>query len=137
MTPQSPRDAHAATISADTECAVRDFVRAVIPRLMDALKDQAPEWEVDAQWEHGTDGQFRKRTKRTRRLWPTLNDEWLHSQPEYPAVIEHLKSDAIVSPHLDRLLGTRMSTSRLEANNILMSLMYAMLDDEGSIGAAA
>jgi hypothetical protein len=133
MTTQSQTDAHAAKISAETERAVRDFVHAATLRLMEALKDQAPEWEVDAQWERGTDGVFRKHTKRTRWLWPALDDKWLTSQPEYDGVVERLKSDAIVSPHLDRLVGTKMSASRLEVNNILKSLMYAMLDDEGRL----
>ena len=50
------------------EHALRDFVRAAVSRLSEAVKDQAPEWEADSQWEHGTDGIFREYTKRTRAL---------------------------------------------------------------------
>src|SRR5262249_42124733 len=39
----------------------------------------------------------------------------------------------VVGPHLDRLVGTNMSSSRIEASKILKSLMYAMLDDEGRL----
>jgi hypothetical protein len=133
MTTQSQTDAHAAQISTETERAVRAFVRAAVSRLSEMLNDQPPEWEVDSRWEHGADGHFREQTKRTRTLWPILNDEWLHSRPEYDACVERLKSDAIVGPHLKRLVGTTSSARRLEADDILRSTIYAMLDHEGAL----
>jgi hypothetical protein len=68
-----------------------------------------------------------------RKLWPKLSDEWLRSLPEYQTCIECLESDVFIGPHLDRVVGTSVSASRLETNNILKSLMYAMLDDEGHL----
>jgi hypothetical protein len=133
MTTQPQTDAHPAPISTQTEHVLRDFVRAAVSRLSEALKEQAPEWDDDTRWERGTDGHFRERKKRMRTLWPMLSDEWLRSLPDYHMCVEHLKSDVVVGSHLDRLVGTNMSASRLEANTILKSLMYAMLDDEGRL----
>ncbi len=132
MTTQPQTDAHSTQISAETERALRDFVRAAVSRLSEALKDQAPEWEVDSRWERGTDGHFREYTKRTRKLWPILNDEWLRSLPDYDTCVKHLKSDLVIGPHLDRLVGTKTGASRLEADNILQSAIYTMLNDEGA-----
>jgi hypothetical protein len=108
MTTQPDTDINAAQIGAETKRILRDFVRAAVSRLSEALKDQAPEWEVDSRWERGTDGHFREHTKHTRRLWPTLRDEWLRSLPRYHGCVEHLKSDAVVGTHLDRLVGTHI-----------------------------
>jgi hypothetical protein len=105
MTTQPQTDAHPTQISAETERVLRDCVRAVVSRLSQTLKDQALEWEVDSRWERGTDGHFREYTKRTRKLWPILNDEWLRSLPDYDTCVEHLKSDEVVGPHLDRIVG--------------------------------
>ena len=132
MTTQPQIDAHTAQISAETERVLRDFVRAAVSRLSETLKDQAPEWEVDSRWERGPDGHFREQTKRTRKLWPMLRDEWLRSLPNYDTCVGHLKSDLVVGPHLDRLVGTNTTASRLEADNILWSTIYAMLNDEGT-----
>jgi len=117
----------------NTERVLHDFVRDAVSHLSEAMKDSAPEFEDDTQWERGTDGHFRERKKRMRTLWPMLSDAWLRSLPDYQTCVECLKSDVVVGPHLDRLVGTNMSASRLEANNILKSLMYAMLDDEGRL----
>lgn len=134
MTTQPQNDAHAAPIRSDTERVLHDFVRDAVSHLSEALKDSGLDWEDDTCWEHGTDGHFRERKKRLRTLGPMLSDEWLRSLPDYHTCVEHLKSDVVVGPHLDRLVGTTMSASRIEASNILKSLMYAMLDDEGRLG---
>lgn len=133
MTTQPQTDAHAAPISTQTERVLHDFVRDAVSHLCEALKDSAPEFEDDTRWERGTDGHFRERKKRMRTLWPMLSDEWLRLLPDYQTCVECLKSDVVVGPHLDRLVGTSMSAFRLEANSILKSLMYAMLDDEGRL----
>ncbi|ALA57217.1 HEPN domain-containing protein [Nitrospira moscoviensis] len=133
MTTQPQTGAHPGPISTQTERVLRDFVRDAVSHLSEALKDSAPEFEDGARWERGTDGHFRERKKRLRTLWPMLSDEWLRSLPGYQTCVECLKSDVVVGPHLDRLVGTSMSSSRLEANNILKSLMYAALDDEGRL----
>jgi len=133
MTSQPQTDAQAAPISTQTERVLHEFVRDAVLPLSEALKNSTPEFEDDTRWEHGTDGHFRERKKRVRTLWPMLSDEWLRLPPNYQTCVECLKSDVVVGPHLDRLVGTSMSASRLEANNILKSLMYAMLDDEGRL----
>lgn len=121
------------TTQPQTERVLRIFVRDAVSRLSGVLKDLTPEWEDDVRWERGTDGHFRERKKRMRKLWPILNEEWLSSLSNYQTCVKQLKSDLVVGPHLDRLVGTHMSASRLEANDILTSLMYAMLDDEGRV----
>jgi hypothetical protein len=133
MTTQPQPDTHAAPISTQTERVLHDFVRDAVSHLSEALKDSAPEFEDDTQWERGTDGHFRERKKRVRTLSPMLSDEWLRLLPDYQTCVECLKSDVVVGPHLDRLVGTSMSAFRLEANNILKALMYSMFDDEGRV----
>jgi hypothetical protein len=133
MATQPQADTPGAPISAETERVLHDFVRHAVSRLSEVVKDSAPEFEDETQWERGTDGHFRERKKRMRKLWPMLSDEWLRSLPDYQSCLECLKSDVVVGPHLDRLVGTSMSGFRLEAYNIVMSLLYAMLDDEGRL----
>lgn len=122
-----------APISPQTERVLHDFVHDAVLHLSEALKNSAPEFEDDTHWKRGTDGHFRECKRRMRKLWQTLNDEWLRSLPEYQTCVECLKSDVVVGPHLDRLVGTDLSASRLEANDILKSLIYAMLDDEARL----
>jgi hypothetical protein len=130
---QPQTDTHATAISTQTERVLHDFVNDAVSHLSEVLKDLAPVFEDDTRWERGDDGHFRERKMRTRTLWPMLNEEWLRSLPGYQKCVECLKSDMIIEPHLDRLVGTSMSTLRLEADTILMSLMYAMLDSDGRL----
>lgn len=130
MNTQRPTDARAQP-SAETERVLKDFVRAAVSFLADALKNESPETEEDSVWERGVDGHFRQRTTRSRSLWPTLSDEWLRSLPDYDTCVTRLRSDVIVGPHLDHLVGTRTGASRFEVGNLLQSLIYAMLDHEG------
>jgi hypothetical protein len=131
MQPQT--DSHATSISTQTERVIHDFVCGAVSRLSEVLKDSAPEFDDDTRLERGTDGHFHERKKRVWRLGPRLSDERLRLLPDYQTCIKCLESDVVIGPHLDRVVGTSMSASRLEANNILMSLMYAMLDDEGHL----
>lgn len=133
MTTRPQPGASAPSISTEIDGILHDFMRDAVSHLSEALKDSASDWEDDTRWERGTDGHLRESKKRKRTLWPTLSDEWLRTLPGYQTCVECLKSDPVVGPHLDRLVGTRMSAFRLEANNILKSLMYAMLDDEGRL----
>jgi hypothetical protein len=133
MAIQPQTDAHVALISTQTERLLHGFVRDAVPHLSEAQKGSAPEWENATRWERGTDGHFLECKKRTRTLWPTLSDEWLRSLPDYQRCVESLRSDLVVGPHLDRLVGTSWSSFRLEASYILRSLIYAMLDDEGHL----
>ena len=133
MTTQSRTDTDKIKVSPETEGTVRRFVRIAVTNLCELVKGRKLEWELNSQWERGTDGHFRERKKRSWSLWPMLNDDWLRTLPDYQMCVEQLKSDTVVGPHLDRLVGTDMSTSRVEASNILKSLMYAMFDDEGHL----
>jgi hypothetical protein len=66
-------------------------------------------------------------------LWVIVVEDVLRSLAEYGGCVESLKSDPVIGPHLDRLVGTDMSAMRLEARNVVSSLIYAMLDDEGNL----
>ena len=116
-----------------TERVLHDFVRDAVSNLSEALKGSVPEFEDDIRWERGADGHFRERKKRIRSLWPMLDDEWLRSRPDYQTCVESLKSDVLVGPHLDCLVGTSMGAVGLGANHILRSLMGAVLDDVGHL----
>ena len=133
MTLEPQTDSYATSISTQTERVLHDFVRDAVSHLSEALKDSTPEFEEDTRWERGTDGHFRMHKKRIWMLRRKLSDEWLCSLPEYQLYIKCLKSDAVIGPHLDCMVGTNMSASRLEASDIVISLMYAMLDDEGRL----
>lgn len=133
MTSESPDNPDIVAIDSETERIVRDFVRAATSQLSKVLKDQPPEWDLDIRWERDTDGNFRELRHRTRRMWSILDQRWLHTQPDYDAVVARLKTDAIVSPHLDRLVGTCNSLQRIEADDILRSVIYAMLNEQGCL----
>jgi hypothetical protein len=130
-------DVNAARISDQTERVLHDFIREAVRRLSEALNDagyqSAPTFDDDIRLERGDDGNFRERKKRIRTLRPTFSAEWLHSLPDYEQCVECLRSDEVVGPHLDRFLGTSEGSRRLEAENIATRLIYAMLDDEGSL----
>jgi len=127
-------DINAERVSTETERVLHDFVRDAVSRLSEALNDvahqSAPAFEDYIQFERGHDGNFRERKKQIRTLWPTLSPEWLHSLPDYEHCVDCLRSDEVIGPHLDCLVGTSRSTRRLEAESILTSLIYAILDDE-------
>jgi Apea-like HEPN len=132
MATQPQTDAHAPPTGIQTERVLHDFVHDAVSNLSEALKDSVPQFEYGTRCERGADGNFREGKKLKRKLW-FLNDEWFSSLPNYQKCIDGLKSDAIVGPHLDRLVGTSMSAFRLEAKSILSSLTYAMQDDEGHL----
>lgn len=86
MTTQLQTEMHALSISAETERVLHDFVRDAVSHLSEALKDSVPDFVDDTRFEHGTDGHFRERKNRMRKLWPMLSDEWLRSLPDYQIV---------------------------------------------------
>ena len=130
--PEEPENDNVARqIDNETKSLVRDFVRAAASSLSDELKDKTPEWEVESLWERGDDGHFRERAERTRILWLFLNAKRLHSLPDYDTFVSQLKSDRIVGPHLEHLVGTHAGASRIDADVILQSMLYSMVDDQG------
>lgn len=121
------------TISTETERVLHDFVRDAVSHLSEVMKDSTMESEDDTRWELGSDGHFRERKTRRWNLWPMPDDEWLHSVANYQACIECMKSDVVIGPHLDRMVGTSTSAFRLQTRNILYSLIYTMVDDDGCL----
>lgn len=55
----------------------------------------------------------------------------LPSIPEYLPCVELLKSDSVIGPHLDRLVGTKQMAMRLEADRIVSLLVHTMLGNDG------
>jgi len=135
-TPPQP-EINSKRISTQTERVLHDFVRDAVSRLSQALNDaalqSAPAFKDEIQFERGEDGHFRERKKRIWTLWPTLSPERLSSFPDYEQCVDCLRSDKVIGPHLDVLVGTRRGDRRLQAEDILTSLIYAMHDDEGSL----
>ena len=133
MTKQPQTEIQMVPINAATQTVLHDFVRDAVSQLSEVLEAALPEFQDDSRWERGSDGHFREYKKRIRTFWPPLTDEWLHTRPDYKKCIECLKADVVVAPHLDRSVGTSMSALRLEGGNILRTLIYAMLDDQGRL----
>jgi hypothetical protein len=119
-------------VNPETERALRDFVRTAISRLAGewAAHDKF-ESQPRRRWERGADGAFRERVTRSWIVPQLFRDEWLHSLPRYEACVERLKFDAIVGPHINRLVGTATTATRIEVDQVLRSAIYAMQDDEG------
>jgi hypothetical protein len=120
-------------ICPETELAIRNFLRIAIPRFGEAIKDKAPEWIFDTEWKRGADGHFRERANRIRELFPTLSDEWLHAQPEFAAVAERMISDAVMGPNFGVSVGTDLASRRIQPEDILRWLFYALQDSGGHI----
>jgi hypothetical protein len=127
-------DTRAPPIATRTVRVLHDFVRDAVSQLSRALNDSAPEFEDVIRLERGADGLFRERKKRVPTLWPLLSDESLWALPSYEPCLEYLRSDAVVGPHLDRLVGSSsMGALRLDARWILTRLISAMIDEEGHL----
>lgn len=120
-------------ISPATEDAVRLLVRAAVLRLDEILSNHAPEWEMTTRWERGQDGFFHERKVIEPALWFSL-ERMLPSIPEYLPCVDLLKSDSVIGPHLDRLVGTKRMVMRLEADRLVSLLVHTMLGNDG--GAA-
>jgi hypothetical protein len=124
----SAREASVASLGPQLESAVREFVRIAVACLSAAPMDQVP--EAESRWERGSDGHFRERITRLRRL-PLAIERSLEALPQYKSCTQLLESDAVIGAQINRLVGTGTSAARLETDNILKSLIYAMLDDNG------
>jgi hypothetical protein len=133
MTTEPRTDPHVESTSIRTESVVHDFVRDAVLQASKELTQSDRELMDHIQFECGPDGDFRQKKRRILTMWPTLSRERLHILPGHQACVECLKSDSVIGPHLDRLVGTRMSSSRIDADRILTSLIRAMLDDEGRL----
>lgn len=119
------------TTDKHAELAVRDFVRNAVLHLKESPSDQAQGWEITTEWQRGPDGHFRERGKHRRGLWRIPNQYSM--APGYDHAVLSLKSDPIIGRHLDRLVGTEISARRVEADDILRSTIYAMLNDDGTL----
>ena len=126
-----PDDSHVPQIAADTRAALRDLVHDAVLRLAKAQAELPPEWDTASDWSRGRDGNLREIKKRIRILRPMAAGEW-HRLPAYDKCTQALKADEIIGPHLDRLVGTSISASRIEVDDILQSVIYRMVDHEGN-----
>lgn len=124
------------SIRSKTTKVVHGFVRDAIFNLAKTKKNSAHALDDDMlgiHWERATDGHFRHRKKRLWSLWHILTKDWFVSQPDFEICADHLKSDELIGPHLDHLVGTQIGTSLIDVNRILIYLMHAMVDDEGRL----
>ena len=114
----------------NAESAVRDFVRQAVPLLNAAARTSADSWEIEKHWQRGADGHFRERSSQRPRLWRVLTE--YQSVPEHAGVLQAVKADPLIGPHLDRLVGTVFSATRIEANNVLWAMLHAMVNEDGT-----
>jgi len=128
--PARHKNIHGAPTGTQTERILHDFVRDSVSRLSMALRGSPRAFEDTIRLERGADGHFRERRKRIRVL-SMLSDESLRAFPDYEPCVECLRSDMVIGRHLDRLVGTNVTAFRIEARNILASLILAMRDDKG------
>ena len=119
------------SINPSTTRIVHDFVREAFTCLADSPEGTTWELEDELQWERGSDGHFRGRKKHVPSLGWKFNDEWLSSCAGYQHCIESMKADPVVGPHLEGLVGTWRSASRITANSILRWLTYSMFNEQG------
>ena len=90
-----------------------------------------PEWEKESRWQHDSDGNFRERFVRSPVL--ELSEDSLRALPQYERSVQLLEADAVIGAHVNQLVGTVSSASQLQARNVLWSLIYAMVDDDGRL----
>ena len=65
---------------------------------------------------------------------PTDTSEYVHiAQGGCEGCIEQLSRDSVVGPHLDRTVGANDSGSGLTGDRVLLTLIYGILDVEGSL----
>ena len=121
-----------ASVSSETERLIRHFVRAAVTQLP-VLSGEIIQLEDHAQWERFSDGHFHIRKKGTSTPWPLQSDKWLQSLTDYRPCIDRMMSDVVIGPHLNRLVGTSMSALLLVADNILLSLIHSMRNEQGSV----
>ncbi|MGZ8942639.1 MAG: hypothetical protein ACXW00_07730 [Methylobacter sp.] len=121
------------TSSNNTKDTLREFMRNAIPLLIEILRASPLAWDFDAQWERKADGHFRAYNKRLWHWSSIPNRNWLFSLPNYQTCVDHLKSDPIIGPHLDSCIGTELFSLPFDPEEILTSLIYTMLDDEGHL----
>lgn len=109
-----PRTA-AHRVTEATESAVRDHVSAAVPFLRDKL---------------GLASQASRNPKLARFDLITQVDQQ-RGLGTYDPCIAQLRADEVVSRHLDRLVGTSVTARRIEADDLLKELIFAMQDANG------
>lgn len=93
------------------------------------------DWDISTHWERGADGHFRERATRRTAFWRVLNALSSSSAlaPAYQAAVHALKGDLLIGRHVDRLIGSEHSASRIEADSVLWSIVYDMVDEKGAL----
>jgi len=133
MTTQSQTSANLAKISTESRRVLYDFVYSAVQHLSNLSNGITLECEAETRLARGADGHFREYTKRKPVLSLLLTEERLRSIPNYDECVEHLKSDPVIGQHLNRLVGTNISAFHLQAKDIILSAIYAMSNDEGTL----
>jgi len=123
MTSKTQNDSPSGSISNITKGVLHGFVLGAVSRLSEILKYSPLDWEDDSQLERGTDGHYRIQKNHFWKCQALLTDDWLFSLPYYDKCIEQLESDLVVGPHLDCLVGTNNSSTIIQSNQILKSLI--------------
>lgn len=117
------------TTGSNAERVVREFARQTVSRVAAASDVPIQDFEISTSWERDPDGHFRERRGRKPGLWRVMHH--YQSVPAYREAVEALKVDPLIGSHIDRLVGTQLSATRIEADGILWSFLHAMAKDEG------
>jgi len=112
----------------ELEALLLRLVRDAVARFSAGLRASTIELDRGYRFERGPDEHFRARP--TRKLIPATMAA-LFSSPDYERCISSLKADPVVGPHLGQLVGCRETLVRLEPDNVILTLIDAMVNDEG------
>ena len=77
-------------------------------------------------WKIGDDGHFRKAVRPS----PHIDEKKLSG---FADVERLLLNDPTIGPQLNTLVGTSVSQTRIESRNIVLSLLYAQVADDGAV----
>jgi len=130
--------------SAPVEDALRSYAIAAIDTLRQGGHVLPPLWSRESGWTPRGDGVFIFRSPENSESLLPWDRASLRELPEYRACLATLRADQRIAPRLDTLVGSSLSASRLEAEDVpeltLSSMLSAtdelVFDEELFIAAA-
>lgn len=115
-------------MSTPLEDALRECVREICDRIANDPQGAVTEWPGERVWKRGPDGNFRPQPRKRffLREHPELNEF-----ESFRRCADLAKTDPIVAPQIDKLVGTALSRMRVDMGSIVRSLLYAMISKDG------
>jgi hypothetical protein len=97
---------------------LEDFARRAAGHLDGVTRRRSMMWD---QWDRDRDGVFRRRDRAVGWRWNLFDD--LESLPGYDHVCRALRDDPCIGSQVDTLVGTHMSSSRIEPGNVIRGIV--------------